>query len=518
MKNWKKALIYAMSVVIMAALLAPSAVSYAAEKLDVFEINDNKGRYVDPEDETGRDADYVFKMDGNDTELTLNAVTEIYADLDAVIQVTWTAVDIGYGVPTITPYQNGKYATITTDKNKLVSRKRFRIKVDATSSIQVETVDENGETKTETVQYQDSRIIEIIQDIATASFLRVDFAPGNGPVFRDMFGGVTFTVSMQDINGEDLSGPINWILSDSVDFWMDADTNTLYLTNVGKEKIRDSEEIELYTTVQASIHGVSESKIFEILFQPDDETEEKIKITFNSNVTGANVVPGFPSKLTVVGRKYGFLPKVERTGYTFMGWFTEALGGRKIESSTRVPAGSKDHTLYAHWIMNGSSPSLTKVNTATGDFRVVAEGNETPSDGIFRLTAVKYGHGNARLLKLSGTIMSRTVIPAGIRASSSEFTVDQIAKNALAGKTRIKTLVIPSTIKKIGAGAFKNMKGLTRIEIDAFSLKSVGKNAFKGIPGGTQVLIRADTAAKYRRAVKLISARGGANLSFRYAD
>jgi len=44
---------------------------------------------------------------------------------------------------------------------------------------------------------------------------------------------------------------------------------------------------------------------------------------------------------------YGSLPTVTLTGHRFDGWFDAATGGKKIESSSKVPDNS--HTLFAHW-------------------------------------------------------------------------------------------------------------------------------------------------------------------------
>lgn len=47
--------------------------------------------------------------------------------------------------------------------------------------------------------------------------------------------------------------------------------------------------------------------------------------------------------------KYDTLPIPEKTGYSFLGWYTEAEGGTKITDNMKVNA---DATLYAHWQEN----------------------------------------------------------------------------------------------------------------------------------------------------------------------
>ena len=66
--------------------------------------------------------------------------------------------------------------------------------------------------------------------------------------------------------------------------------------------------------------------------------------TFNPNGGGTPK----PSKITKnYGEKLGTLPTVEREGWNFEGWYTEAEGGTKITENTTMPSGNV--TYYAHW-------------------------------------------------------------------------------------------------------------------------------------------------------------------------
>jgi uncharacterized repeat protein (TIGR02543 family) len=73
----------------------------------------------------------------------------------------------------------------------------------------------------------------------------------------------------------------------------------------------------------------------------------KIKITFNVNK--GTFAPGAAKSKTVTeGKNYGKLPKANRTGYTFKGWYTKKSGGIKITAKTKVTV-KKTQTLYAQW-------------------------------------------------------------------------------------------------------------------------------------------------------------------------
>jgi uncharacterized repeat protein (TIGR02543 family) len=54
------------------------------------------------------------------------------------------------------------------------------------------------------------------------------------------------------------------------------------------------------------------------------------------------------NKQVMVGEAYGELPKPYRKGFTFTGWYTEAVNGTKIDETAKV-AVKEDITLYAHW-------------------------------------------------------------------------------------------------------------------------------------------------------------------------
>ena len=57
--------------------------------------------------------------------------------------------------------------------------------------------------------------------------------------------------------------------------------------------------------------------------------------------------------------KYGTLPTLSRTGYTFTGWFTAASGGTQVTSDTIVKI-TEAQTLYAHWTPNKYTVTFIK--------------------------------------------------------------------------------------------------------------------------------------------------------------
>ena len=95
---------------------------------------------------------------------------------------------------------------------------------------------------------------------------------------------------------------------------------------------------------------------YETLFTASEITEDtmlygrwdKYTVTFDPN-GGENV--SFTSKVITYKGVYGDLPIIPaRTGYSFVGWFSESNGGgEKVETDSRI---TSDHTLYAQWVAN----------------------------------------------------------------------------------------------------------------------------------------------------------------------
>lgn len=98
--------------------------------------------------------------------------------------------------------------------------------------------------------------------------------------------------------------------------------------------------------------------------------KQPVTLTFDAN--GGSVGT---SKATVYyGSTYGNLPVPTKSGNTFIGWYTSASGGSRVNSSSTVVT-SNAHTLYAHWSSkaytvtfnaNGGNASETSRNVAYG--------------------------------------------------------------------------------------------------------------------------------------------------------
>ncbi len=70
------------------------------------------------------------------------------------------------------------------------------------------------------------------------------------------------------------------------------------------------------------------------------------------------------NKTVTYDATYGELPSSTRTGYTFDGWFTEAVGGTQVTASTTVQI-TAAQTLYAHWTAKGYTIDLNNQSATT---------------------------------------------------------------------------------------------------------------------------------------------------------
>ncbi len=94
-----------------------------------------------------------------------------------------------------------------------------------------------------------------------------------------------------------------------------------------------------------------------------------------------NGVKNPESIVVTYNNTYKDLPTPERDGYTFNGWFTQKDGGTQIASTDMVQI-TADQTLYAYWIINTYSLSITKnindagtikTNIANGTYEYLTE-------------------------------------------------------------------------------------------------------------------------------------------------
>ena len=91
--------------------------------------------------------------------------------------------------------------------------------------------------------------------------------------------------------------------------------------------------------------------------------------TLTYDVNGGNALSPDHKSVTY-NTAYGELPTPTRTGYTFVGWYTQATGGTAVSSSTIMGAG--DVTIHAHWTANIYTVQFDKQSGSGGTASVNA--------------------------------------------------------------------------------------------------------------------------------------------------
>ena len=116
------------------------------------------------------------------------------------------------------------------------------------------------------------------------------------------------------------------------------------------------------------------------------------------------------------------------------------------------------------------------------------------------------GKNTVEYVKATSKKASRT-IPSTVKLKGIRCQVTSIAPKAFKGDTKIKTVVIPSTVRKIGKEAFAKCKNLKKITIKTtyLSSKKIGANAFKGIHAKATIKVPKKQKKAYQ---KLLKARG----------
>ncbi len=139
---------------------------------------------------------------------------------------------------------------------------------------------------------------------------------------------------------------------------------------------------------------------------------------------------------------------------------------------------------------------------------------ETPSQapdqnknkiGIFtyRIT----GKNTAKMITstVNGDKKKNLRIFSTVKLNGKKYKVTSVAKNALKGNKKVRTLVVGKTTEKIGKSAFQNCKNLKKIIIKSKNLKKIGSNAFKGISKNAVVKV---PKSKKKYYTKLLRASG----------
>ena len=153
----------------------------------------------------------------------------------------------------------------------------------------------------------------------------------------------------------------------------------------------------------------------------------------------------------------------------------------------------------------------------TASVGTVISGSESGVNGVYEVTSSDEGAATVRFKGASNKKAKKISIPGSIKDSNGiEYTVSELAGNAFKKNKYMKTLIMPSTIRKVGKNACKGCKKLSKITINGNNLKSIGKGAFSGIANGAKITVIAKNKKVYDKVVKMIKKSGAKGCTFKH--
>jgi uncharacterized repeat protein (TIGR02543 family) len=121
-----------------------------------------------------------------------------------------------------------------------------------------------------------------------------------------------------------------------------------------------------------------------------------------------------PTELVVsFDAAYGALASATRQGYTFEGWWTEAVGGTQVLDSSIVSVAA-DHTLYAHWTANSYAVSFDGNGGGTPDPSSITVTFDAPYGALATVSRTGYTFDGWWTTANGGTqVFDTTVVSTG---------------------------------------------------------------------------------------------------------
>ena len=179
-------------------------------------------------------------------------------------------------------------------------------------------------------------------------------------------------------------------------------------------------------------------------------TVPMVKITYNENY----VKDGTTNKQTVekiYNTELGTLRTPTRTGYTFVGWFTEATGGTQISSTTKTPV--TDTTYYAHWNanpLNFANQTISKTfSTSEQKANITGASNGTGNYTYAEKTEKNSAQKDTNYISINGTTIT---ITANTPADTYTYVIVATDNNSKVTKEATYTIKIERA-KTANAGA-----------------------------------------------------------------
>lgn len=132
---------------------------------------------------------------------------------------------------------------------------------------------------------------------------------------------------------------------------------------------------------------------------------------------------------------------------------------------------------------NLKKPSIEDLKKNTGNTKKILKVGTKITDKKSKAVYKVIGKNSVQYIKSTVKNVKTVNIPASITVNTIKYQVTSVATKAVNGNTKLTKVVIPSSIRSIGAQAFAGCKNLKNITLQTVYLtkKNVGAGAFKGI-------------------------------------
>ena len=195
-----------------------------------------------------------------------------------------------------------------------------------------------------------------------------------------------------------------------------------------------------------------------------------------------------------------------------------------------IATGSNAVTLAKHWPEDGHFTNEMTFGIGGDPSKTYTPSTPFPGpkSEVESTTSVKESADEGLIYKLdksgTATFMGTTSTASNLKVFSklrvrgSVYKVTAINKNACKNNKKIKTLAVPSSVLKIGAGAFKGASKLKTVTLTPSSKLKLGTGAFDGINASAKIKIVAKSSLYKKVRKKLLEAGMPEKATFKRID
>lgn len=254
-----------------------------------------------------------------------------------------------------------------------------------------------------------------------------------------------------------------------------------YLDESLKYEVSTAGEYRYFKTIEEAVeNSTSDSVIVPTDSEVNPDTAKTATLIFNDGTNKIRkLLADVDGKVT--------LPEASREGdaYEFVGWENES-GLYKANETIIL---TKDQTFTAKWKLYAVEKPVTVVV------------KDAKTNGVYTITETT---GN----KVAEAEYSRPIrkkvsvtIPSTVVLNGKKYQVTSIGRRAFRENNKVRKIVVPKTIKKIGNGTFRECKNLRVLLIKTKKLtnKSLGINVFKWINPRISIRVPKTKVRTYQR-------------------